>query len=141
MELDMNSTLPYRTYAENIRMAAKAKRLSIRDLANRTQFSYEHIRKIWIGHTPKRKDSKFTVGRECNDLLCNLLDLPAEAMFEMAEREKFAQKNGYAPIHLPDPIGQEMADVWERLEDEQKSLLLRMGRTLATEKAMVSAAL
>jgi len=131
-------TLQYRTYAENIRMAAKLKALSIRDLANRTQFSYEHIRKIWIGHTPKRKDSKFTVGRDCNDLLCGLLDLPADEMFEMAEREKFAQKNGYAPIAMPDPLGQELADLWEHLEDEQKNILLRMGRSFAFEVARVA---
>jgi len=140
MELTRMSktVLPYRTYAENIRMAAKGKSLNIRDLATRLGFSYEHIRKIWLGQTPKRKDARFTVGKECNDLLCELLGLPADAMFEMAEREKFAQKNGYAPIQLPDPMGQELVGLWDQLTDEQKGLLLRMGHSFAAELAHAS---
>lgn len=131
------TTLPYRTYAENIRAAAKAKRLNIRDLATRLGFSYEHIRKIWMGHTPKRKD-RFTVGEECSNLLCDLLGLPKAEMFELAKHEKFAQRNGYAPVQLPDPLGQELADLWGHLGDEQKQILLRMGHSFANELAHAS---
>jgi transcriptional regulator with XRE-family HTH domain len=137
MEKHMAVTELYRTYAENIRMAAAQKGLSIRDLSNRTGFSYEHIRKIWMGRTPKHKDAKLTISRDCNDLLCALCDLPDDAMFELAEREKFAQKNGYAPVELPDPMGQELVELWMTLNEEHKAVILTMGRSFA-QVAMAS---
>lgn len=121
----------YRTYSENIRMAAKARNLKIRDLSNATGFAYEHIRKIWFSGTPKHKHVRLTVSEECNALLCELLDLPTGPMWALAEREKFAQKNGYAPVDLPDPMGQELSELWSNLTDEHKSVLLTMGKSFA----------
>ncbi len=129
----------YRTYAENIRVAAKQMGLGITELSAQTGYCYEHIRKIWMGRTPKRKDVRLTVSRECNDLLCQLLGLPAEEMFELAEREKFAQKNGFAPVRLPDPLGLQLEEAWESLDDQQKEILVRTAKSFAVEHSMVAA--
>lgn len=132
------NTLPFRTYSENIRMAAKQKGLNIREISTRTGYSYEHIRTIWMGNTTKRS-AKFTVGDECNEILCKLLDLPEKPMFELAEREKFARKNGYAPMQLVDPLGQELSEIWTGLTDEQKQMIVQMGQSFAMNMANVRA--
>jgi hypothetical protein len=134
--MEMNELYP--TYAENIRIAAKMAGLDIRQISTRTGYCYEHIRKIWMGRTPKRKDQKLTISRDCNDDLCELLGLPADEMFKLAEQEKYAQRNGYAPIQLVDPIGQELSDLWNELDESQRVVMLRMAHSFATERQVVA---
>lgn len=134
----METMLEYKTYAENIRVAAKKKGLNIRQLATGAQYSYEHIRQIWFGNTPKRRDAKLTVSRECNDLLCQMLGLPADAMFALAEREKYSQKHGYAPIELHDPQGIKLVELWNEMDRAQREALLTVGRGFVGQLAAAS---
>ena len=127
--------LQFKTYAENLRVAMKTKNnaqgrpLKIRELANMTGFSYEHIRKLRTG---KYEAQKFSVGRDCNDLVCEVLGLDAEEMWQLAQREKFAQKTGYAPLQLEDPEGREMSDIWGELDHEQRMTMLQVARSMWT---------
>jgi hypothetical protein len=130
--------LEYKTYSENIRMAAKTARppLAIRALATAVGCSYEHMRNIYMGKTAKRP-KKLTVGADTNAALCEILNLPADEMWQLAEREKYAHKLGWGPLRLPDPLGQELADLWGDMSEEQKGLLVQMANNLTTQHANV----
>lgn len=134
----METNLEQKTYAENIRVAAKLRGLNIRQLATGAGYSYEHIRQIWFGHTPKRRDAKLTVSRECNDLLCQMLGLDPDAMFALAEREKYAQKHGYAPVELHDPLGVKLVEIWNDMDSAQREALLTVGRGFIGQLAAAS---
>lgn len=127
--------LKYKTYAENLRMAAKTKDnaqrrpLSIREIANLSQFSYEHIRKLWMGKT---ESQKFSVSPDCNEILCTILGLNKEDMWRLAEQEKFSQKAGYVPMQLiEDPEGRELSEIWSDLDKHQHAIILEMARSFA----------
>jgi hypothetical protein len=126
-----NTVELYSTYSENIRMFAKQRQLEIRDLSNATGYAFEHIRKIWFHGTPKHKNIRLTVSEDCNAMLCEILGLPVRDMWEMAQREKFAEKNGFQPVELMDPQGRELTELWGKLTDEHKDMILNMGRSLA----------
>ena len=132
--------LKFTTYAENIRMAAKTTQnaqgrpLKIRELAAMTGFSYEHIRKLWMG---KHDGQRFSLSRECNDLLCEALGLNKDAMWTLAEQEKFSQKAGYIPVQLvDDPEGRELTSFWYELSSEQHQMILQMARALRAASQM-----
>jgi hypothetical protein len=124
-------TLRFKTYAENVRVTAKELGLSIRDLANYTQYGYEHIRRILKGE-------QHNVSRDCNDLLCEAVGLDADAMWDLIEREKYAEKHGYATPTVIEPLLQELLEVWETLDQEQKLLGLRMLKGLAAERLLAA---
>jgi hypothetical protein len=127
--------LKYPTYAENVRAAAKTKNnaqgrpLHIRELAQLTGYSYEHIRKIWRGQYTE--NNKFSVSEDCNIILCDVLGLHAEQMWDLAQREKFAQKAGYIPMQLEDPQGRELSDLWETMNQTQHAMILEIARSMA----------
>jgi hypothetical protein len=130
--------LKYKTYAENLRMAAKTadnpqkRPLSIRDIANISQFSYEHIRKLWMGKTDSQK---FSVSKECNQILCQILGLPEDEMLHLSEQEKFSQKAGYVPMQLvEDPEGRELSEIWNDLDKHQHAIILEMARSFKVQQ-------
>jgi hypothetical protein len=126
--------LKFKTYAENIRVAAKSgenaqnRPLTIRELSVITGFSYEHIRKIWHG---KDRTGQFSLSGECNDILCAALGLPKEEMWQLAQREKVAKKLGYVPMQLiEDTEGRELSALWKMLDRDQHAMILQMARAL-----------
>lgn len=127
--------LEYPTYAENVRAAAKTKDnaqgrpLHIRELAQLTGYSYEHMRKIYKGkHDPKQQ---FSVSSDCNMILCDVLGLNPDEMWALAQREKFASKAGYLPMQLEDPEGREMSELWEHLDKHQRDTVLEIARSMS----------
>ena len=120
--------MKFRTYAENLRHAMNTaenkhgRPFGIRELATLTDFSFEHIRKAYKGEE--------TPGRDCNDVLCDFLGLDAKAMWGLAEREKIAKRIGYRPVQLPDPKGQQWAEIWRDLSDPDRDTLLRLAQAL-----------
>jgi hypothetical protein len=127
--------LKYPTYAENVRAAAKTKDnaqgrpLHIRELAQLTGYSYEHIRKIYRGQYDE--NTKFSVSQDCNAILCDVLGLNPDLMWELAHREKFAQKAGYVPMQLEDPQGRELSELWEEMSAPQHAMLVEIARGMA----------
>lgn len=127
------------TYAETVRMAAKKARLTPRQISTASGYSYEHIRKIWQGRTPKR-DNRLTISRECNDVLAEMLNIDPDRLFDLAEQEKYAQRNGYAPLMLPDPAGRKLSELWDSISDGEKEILVRMAESFAHERQPAMAA-
>jgi transcriptional regulator with XRE-family HTH domain len=125
--------LKYKTYAENMRVAMKTKNnaqrrpLSIRDVATLTGKSYEHIRKLYMGNYEVQK---FSVSEVTNEAICEVLGLPVDEMWWLAQQEKFSQKTGYAPLQLEDPEGRELSELWTELDHDQQVMLLTMAKSL-----------
>jgi hypothetical protein len=126
--------LKFKTYAENVRVAAQTannaqgRPLKIRELSIMTGFSYEHIRKIW--HGKRDKSDVFSVSRECNDNVCQVLGLDKEEMWRLAEREKFSQRIGYVPMRLQSAAGNEISEIWKHMNEEEQMALLESARTI-----------
>jgi hypothetical protein len=127
--------LKYNTYAGNLRMAAKTKSnaqgrpLSIREIATMSGYSYEQIRKLFSNKHDQ--NNKLSLSRPCNDVICDILGLDLDDMWRLAEQEKFAQKNGYAPVQLEDPEGLELQEIWNNLDNEQHTMLLQIARQMS----------
>lgn len=120
-------TLPFATYAENVRWAAKHKKMFIRDLADRIEYGYEHVRQIWKGLS-------LNVSKDCNRLICEALNLPQDEMYRILENQKFAKKHGYRPAPVTDPREQQLHEVWSELDPDQQEIGLRMLKSLALER-------
>lgn len=119
--------LKYKTYAENVRMAANTRdnplrrRIHIREVANAIGVSYETVRKIWKGV------GKLYISDQTNWDLCEYLGLPPKEMWKLANEEKFSQKAGYVPLRLiEDREGREVSSRWEKLDKEQREVVLKV---------------
>ena len=123
--------LRFKTYAENMRVAAKERQIWTAQLAEMVPYGKEHIRRILKGEQKN-------VSRDCNDDLCLALGLDADEMFALLEREKLAEKYGYVPPQMVDPIGQELMEIWEDLTEDEKRVGVRMLKGLAAERLLAA---
>ena len=79
-----------RTFAECIRNGIRVKGLSIREVARRTGYSYEHCRKACRGEGHYFSES-------FNRATCGVLDLDDSAMWKLVMKEKLTAKVGPIP--------------------------------------------
>ncbi len=128
--------LKFATYSENLRWAMNTKEnrhkrpFSIRDIAEKCDFSYEHVRKAFNGQP--------AFGEGASRVICDFLGLPADEMWQLAKREKMAKELGYKPIQLPDPQGQQLSGFWNSLDSKGREMLVTMAAGLvATAKEAV----
>jgi hypothetical protein len=107
---------------------ATHKPVSIRELAQATGYTFEHIRKV-------TKDGGVFVSRPCNEAICRHLGLPAVETFQLAIEEKlkakFGIQMGLANLECPD-LPARLIDAWRQLNNADRVLVLRFIETLAT---------
>ena len=110
-------------YAEKLRGRADERHWSIRDLANRVDHSYEHIRKILTGDP--------VVSRALNKALCEALELPESQMWAEARREKALARYGADGLAgVLDAQGRDFFALWSRLERRDRAILRRIAEGL-----------
>ena len=120
--------LPFQTYSENLREAVRLKsvrenhEVSMSTISRETSYSYEHIRKAMRGEA--------VFGEHANRVICEYLGLPVQEMWELAQREKIADKIGHLPVRVHDPIGEELANCWREMSKDQRRMLLQMAKGL-----------
>jgi hypothetical protein len=116
-------TTPKGAYASALRQAMHERRWTMRDLQKRTNYSYEHIRKVLRG-LPLMSE-KFNVD------VCGVLGLDSRAMWELALREKLEGKFGsIGSMLLPDGA-QALKSAWAELTEEQKAQVSDFATQLA----------
>lgn len=102
-------------------MAAKGnerKRITIRDLANATGYSYEHIRKVYVGEP---------VGsRDLNRLICGVLGLDEEQMWLLAARQKMERRFRDQALNLAPPEDELVRSAWQHLSPKNKGELRKI---------------
>lgn len=135
---------PVLSYSESLRLKMKTadnptgERLTIREAARRTGYSYEHVRKAYNGET-------HYLSAEFNEAICKLLGLDKDAMWRVALREKLAARFGTIDTQLPK--NSRFDGIWAQLTPEEQShltdiaegLLLAKQATTARELAGVAA--
>lgn len=100
--------------------------LTIRELAQRTGWSYENVRKTVKG--------EHEGSREFNAALCRALDLPEEEMWALAEESKVQKRLGLAVLaRMPKDV--RLVEIWPRLTESDREKLIRIaeGYALAAE--------
>ncbi len=85
------------TYASRLRLEMARKRLTLRQLSQATNFSYEHIRKVAAGHP--------LLSRACNAAICNAVGLDEVEFWQLAVAEKQSQR--MASLGVQGPVGDE----------------------------------
>lgn len=120
------------TYGDRVRMAMKTAEnptgapMSLREVSRRTGYSYEHVRKAYLGEPVQ--------SREFSNALSNALGLDPEEMWQLAIRGKvgrFFERTGeVVPITAPDP---ELADLWLKLTPKQQRKVRSIIEGLAAE--------
>lgn len=125
------------SYAEKIRMAMKTGEnpttevLSIREVARRLGYSYEHVRKVYNGEP--------VVSPEFNTAMCKLLGLDAEAMWRQARLEKLKDRFGIPEGELLPPDNKKFAAVFEKLGDEKRKELLMVAEGMLLTQESIQA--
>jgi len=117
-------------YGDIVRIAMKSKEnatrrpLSIRDVANATGFSYEHVRRAVSGQP--------TVSQDFNERVCHLLGLDVDIMWQKAQLEKVRRRFDLMPSALAGGFtSQRVQDLWNRLSPESERKALRIIENLA----------
>lgn len=130
--------LRFKTYAENIRFAMDTTDnphghpMTIRQVADAVGYSYEHIRKMYKGAA--------VAGWECHKEVCEFLGLDINAMWDLAQREKIAEKIGYKPVQIEDPLGRQLREYWTILDEDDRRVILKMAQGLATQTRQLASA-
>jgi hypothetical protein len=102
--------------------------ISLRDLADAVDYSYEHIRKIVTG--------KPVVSPELNQKICEVLGLDREQMMEIAKGEKVIRRYGRVPLApLPSPGASAIVEMWDQLEEADQARLSRFAEDLVAGSA------
>lgn len=100
-----------------------APRITIRTLAEGVNHSYEHIRKVVIGEP--------VVSEALNRAICEYLGLDEERMWRLAVRDKTTRRFGSAADReLEHPKDPRFVDLWEKLADGDKRILLTLAETM-----------
>lgn len=125
---------PVYSYAEIMRTRMKTgntatgERLTIRDLAKRTGFSYEHVRKAYNGETT-------FISNEFNAAVCKELNLNEDDMWKIALREKLRAKFG-SSADLEMPKDQRLVKALEQLEADERTRVILFAEGLVIEKQL-----
>src|SRR4051812_34629902 len=89
------------TYADRLRVLAKGKHgkggspMTIRMIADALGYSYEHVRKVFIGEP--------VVSDDFNDEICKLFGVDKDEMWKVAEKEKAQRTMKRIPKSLHPP--------------------------------------
>jgi transcriptional regulator with XRE-family HTH domain len=114
-------------YAKAMKTAMKQRTVTIRELARRLDYSYEHVRKVVRGEP--------VVSPEMNEKICKALHLNQAQMWAIAEREKAVRKIDQIPLeHRPIPT--ELAQSWGRLTGDQQQKILALVRGWLVENEL-----
>lgn len=125
------------SYAEKIRLAMKTGEnpttevLSIREVARRLGYSYEHVRKVYNGEP--------VVSVEFNAAICKLLGLNADIMWRQARLEKLKDRFGIPEGELLPPDNKKFAAVFEQLPDDKKKELLMVAEGMLLTQQSIQA--
>ena len=122
---------PSRPYSEIIRMKMRTgdnptgEKLTIREAARRTGYSYEHWRKVFKGETTY-------ISHKFNERAARLLGLDKVEMWRLAEAEKVRARFGLDMETLPKGHG--IGDIWAALTDENRARLADIGAVLSSHQ-------
>lgn len=106
------------------------RRISIRDLAKATGYSYEHVRKICAGEP---------VGsREMNRRICEALALEEEKMWALAARAKIVRRFKDDAINLAPPDDDQMKSLWPDLSAKNKAELRKIVEGMALARRVLA---
>lgn len=121
----MSKTPPHTpSYADILRdrifaPARPEERKSLRQIGRELHYSYEHVRKVLRGDPVGSK--------EFNDRLCEYLGLDREEMWQIAQREKAAQRFGaHAVAHAMKTTAEGIHTTLASLDSSAKHRLLRV---------------
>src|SRR5262249_28980711 len=106
-------------YAELMRRAMYAKNMSRRDLEKKTNYSYEHIRKVLRGLP--------LMSEQFNIDICKELDLNPDETWQLALREKF-QSKGLAVTLPGDP---RLKAAWADLPNVERESIIKIAEGMA----------
>jgi hypothetical protein len=111
-------------YADIVRQRMKTRDnstgepLSIREVAKRLGYSYEHVRKTVVGEP--------VASREFNDALAQLLNLDPDVMWNTAQREKMARRFRELVPNVAPPADDRLAELWPKLTKEEQHNLIKI---------------
>lgn len=127
---------PILSYAEIIRLKMKTadnptgERLSIREAARRTGYSYEHVRKAYKGDTTY-------ISAEFNSALCKLLGLDEDQMWRVVVKEKLAHRFGSTESVVSK--GHRFDEIWAQLETPERDRLTDIAEGLLLARRAIAA--
>lgn len=96
--------------------------MTIEQVATLTGYSYESIRKIYSGMVSGSKD--------LNDAMCHVLNLDAEEMWALAQREKLAIRLG-SGILTSLPQDERLVAAWPKLTDDNREQVISIVEGMA----------
>ena len=110
--------------SELVSAGLAAKEMSIKDLSNALEVTYEHARRLVKGFPPSKPILR---------LLAAILELDFDKLEEVAVAASIRRRFGDVQLRIEgkDPEMEPVARLWKQLKDHQKGDILAMMKTMA----------